>query len=369
MKWIMKSGSAWNTQLRWTSTQRKYLYFCGLAGVKQAIPTTAFLLMAFCAWLVRCGHDHLSIRQYVDGVRVLNCDLGHEHPWKLVAYAADRFKKGLKNVAPHIPKDDKMKLPLRGHLVVKLVMDAKLDWLARRFCCVLVLAYSTASRIGHWCPASNTNKPHLLTRGCVDLIMDGGGEVLQACITLPSTKTSPTPIKVWVWRGDDPKVCPVRCLVWLLTPLAPHSQHFGSTSRLELRPKDPLVPHSPHFGSTSRVWNRAAFNKELSDRLVRIGINPLQFSGVSLRKGCLTDLAIMGASPLAVSKHATHKSIQSQMHYVAADEAFMYGNSEKLQTALSCSAKSGLISYDHSTTSHEEFFNNTMAQSPYPAPL
>ena len=179
---------------------------------------------------------------------------------------------------------------------------------------------------------------------------------MQACITLPSTKTSPTPIKVWVWRGDDPMVCPVRCLVWLLT-------------NANAKPRDPLVPHSPHFGSISRVWNRAAFNKELSDRLVRIGINPLQFSGVSLRKGCLTDLAIMGASPLAVSKHATHKSIQSQMQYVAADEAFMYGNSEKLQTALSCSAKSGLISYDHSTTSHEEFFNNTMAQSPYPAPL
>ena len=220
-------------------------------------------------------------------------------------------------------------------------MDAKLDWLARRFCCVLVLACSTASRIGHWSPASNTNKPHLLTRGCVDLIMDGGGEVLQACITLPSTKTSPTPIKVWVWRGDDPKVCPVRCLVWLLTPLAPHSEHFGSTSR---------------------AWNRAAFNKELSDRLVRIGINPLQFSGVSLRKGCLTDLAIMGASPLAVSKHATHKSIQSQMHYVAADEAFMYGNSQKLQATLACS-KRGVMCNDHTTTMHEQFFNTTMAQS------
>jgi hypothetical protein len=26
-------------------------------------------------------------------------------------------------VAPHIPKDDKVKLPLRGHTVVKLVIE------------------------------------------------------------------------------------------------------------------------------------------------------------------------------------------------------------------------------------------------------
>ena len=109
---------------------------------------------------------------------------------------------------------------------------------------------------------------------------------------------------------------------------------------------------------------RAAFNKELNERLMGIGINPISYSGVSLRnlKGCLTDLAIMGASPLAVSKHATHKSIQSQMHYVAADEAFMYGNSQKLQATLACS-KRGVMCNNHATTMHEQFVNTTMAQS------
>ena len=345
---IMSSGAAWNTQLRWSSTQRKYMYFCGLAGVKQAVPTSAYLLMAFCTWLVRCGHDHMAIRQYVDGVRVLNCNMGHEHPWKDTAYAADRFKKGLKKVAPHLPKG-KVKLPLRGHVVVRLVLDAKVDWLAMRFCCVMVLAYSTASRIGHWCPASNSNKPHLLSRGDVALISDERGVVVQACITLPSTKTSPTPIKVWVWRSDSPKMCPVTWLVWIL-------------NGVQATPSDPLIPHSPNMGHTSKVWPRAAFNKELNERLMRIGINPISYSGVSLRKGCLTDLAIMGASPLAVSKHATHKSIQSQMHYVAADEAFMYGNSQKLQATLACS-KRGVMCNDHTTTMHEQFFNTTMAQS------
>jgi hypothetical protein len=212
-----------------------------------------------------------------------------------------------------------------------------------------VLAYSTASRIGHWCPASNSNKPHLLSRGDVALISDERGVVVQACITLPSTKTSPTPIKVWVWRSDSPKMCPVRWLVWIL-------------NGVQATPSDPLIPHSPNMGHTSKVWPRAAFNKELNERLMGIGINPISYSGVSLRKGCLTDLAIMGASPLAVSKHATHKSIQSQMHYVAADEAFMYGNSQKLQATLACS-KRGVMCNDHTTTMHEQFFNTTMAQS------
>ena len=79
-------------------------------------------------------------------------------------------------------------------------------------------------------------------------------------------------------------------------------------------------------------------------KLNKVGINPSSYSGVSLRKGCLTDLAIMGASPLAVSKQATHRSIQSQVSHVSADEAFMHSNATKLQDALANLDKCGTMS-------------------------
>ena len=69
--------SAWATQRRWSSTQRKFLFFCGLVGVRVAVPTPESLIMKYLVWLVRCGHrSYGSMRQYIDGIRVLNMSLG-----------------------------------------------------------------------------------------------------------------------------------------------------------------------------------------------------------------------------------------------------------------------------------------------------
>ena len=57
--------------------------------------------------------------------------------------------------------------------------------------------------------------------------------------------------------------------------------------------------------------------------MVRIGEKTDAYSGISLRKGCLTDLAMAGRSPLAVAKQATHKSLTSQLTYVRADEEML----------------------------------------------
>jgi hypothetical protein len=126
---------------------------------------------------------------------------------------------------------------------------------------------------------------------------------------------------------------------------------------------DPLIPHGPLGDASKKVWNRAAFNKELNVRLNKVGINPSSYSGVSLRKGCLTDLAIMGASPLAVSKQATHRSIQSQVSYVSADEAFMHSNATKLQDALANLDKCGTMSTNTGVVESEKLYMVSLANS------
>ena len=344
----MQHGAAWATQRRWSSTQRKFMLFCGLSGVKDAVPTTPYLLMCYCAWLMRCGHDHNSIRQYVDGVRVLNCDMGHAHPWQEAAYAANRFKKGLSSLTDKHKKRGK-KLPLRCKEVLLLVQGVRGDWMAMRFCCVLVCAYCTGSRIGHWCPVSNNDRPHLLTKDSVKLVMVSG-KLAKACVTLPSTKTCSHPIEVWVFASKVRAMCPVAWLKWMM-----HSTSGEGC--------DPLIPHGPLGDASKKVWNRAAFNKELNVRLNKVGINPSSYSGVSLRKGCLTDLAIMGASPLAVSKQATHRSIQSQVSYVSADEAFMHSNATKLQDALANLDKCGTMSTNTGVVESEKLYMVSLANS------
>ena len=81
-------------------------------------------------------------------------------------------------------------------------------------------------------------------------------------------------------------------------------------------------------------WNRAAFNKQLKERLRLVGVDADAYSGISLRKGCLTDLAMAGRSPLAVARQATHKSLNSQLSYVRADEEMLAENADELGRLL-----------------------------------
>ena len=318
---VMKRGSAWSTQRRWTSTQIKFLLFCGMAGVTDVVPTSTWVMMLFCSWLVRCGHPHSSIRQYVDGVRVMNLSMGHPWEWGDGGYMVSRFKKGLANVAPvaKVPK----KLAMRGWMVRKLVRASNDGWFSRRLVCVTVVAYASGTRIGHWCPASRSRAPHLVRRGMVRCVRSGG-RVVRAVVTLPSTKTSRLPVDVTLCaRADgDVRCCPVWCLLWLMRC----NPHCGDG--------DPVVVDGPHLTHKSVPWLRGSFNSCLREGVRRLGLDPGLYSGISLRKGCLTDLAVSGASPLAVSKQGTHKSLQSQLHYVQADEEFMMMNASRLHEAM-----------------------------------
>ena len=318
VRFILMKGAAWSTQARWTTTQRKFLWFCSLKGVSSAVPTKPVLLMLYCAWLVKCGHTSASITQYVDGVRVLNANFGHEHPWKECAYVAARFKRGLKAVTLSEMKE---KLPLRGDMVRRLVNATRLSWLAWRLCAVIVIGYVMGIRIGHLVPPSNNNAPHLLRSKHVTF-QSRQGQLLAARVVLPSTKTSTRPIERWLFAQKDKSVCAVQWLWWLMTSV---QNRCAET---------PLVVYGPCGGHAAHTWNRTAFNRQLKSELMLLGEKPDRYSGISLRKGCLTDLTLAGCSPLAVARHADHNSLNSQLAYVKCDEELLASNGHKLAELL-----------------------------------
>ena len=316
---ILAAGAAWSTQARWTSSQRKFLWFCSLSGVKKAVPTTASLLMLYCAWLVRGGLAHGTILLHIDGVRVLNANFGHAHPWAEAEYVAKRFKAGLLKLTGG---ERHPKMPLRASIIAKMVMAMELSWSNMRFMAVVVVGYHMAIRIGHLVP-SNKQAVHLLRRRHVELVWCGE-RVVKVKVTLPSTKTSRVPIVRWVHRveGAHARLSAVDWLAWLVRC----SQAGGGDV--------PLVPLAYGGGKASNPWYRAAFNKQLKERLVVMGEKPNDYSGISLRKGCLTDLAMAGRSPLAVAKQATHKSLNSQLTHVRADEEMLAENADELGRLL-----------------------------------
>ena len=179
---ILAAGAAWNTQARWSSTQRSFLWFCSSSGVKSAVPTTPSLLMLYCAWLVRGGLAHGTILLHIDGVRVLNANFGHAHPWSDTEHVAKRFKAGLLKLTGG---ERHPKMPLRADIIVRMVSAMELSWHNMRFMAVVVVGYHMAVRIGHLVP-SNKQAVHLLRRRHVELIWMHG-VVVRVKVTLPPT--------------------------------------------------------------------------------------------------------------------------------------------------------------------------------------
>ena len=103
----------------------------------------------------------------------------------------------------------------------------------------------------------------------------------------------------------------------------------------------PLVVYGPCGGHAAHTWNRTAFNRQLKSELMLLGVQPDRYSGISLRKGCLTDLTLAGCSPLAVARHADHSSLNSQMAYVKCDEELLASNGDKLAELLTGKALHG----------------------------
>ena len=317
---VVLRGAAWATHSRWSSTQRKFLYFCSISGVKVAVPCSAMLLILYCTWLVRCGHPESSIMQYVDGVRVLNESVGHTHPWAEYDYVARRFKRGLKQLCGKAPLE---KLALGGSLVHRLVYACKRDWCGMRMAGVLVVAYVMACRIGHLVPC-NARAVHLIRCKHV-VVWKVRGMVMKVKVTLPSTKTSRWPIDIWVHRCEEVDTKWLQAVEWLA---------WFRDAGIVYGEETPLVRLVAVGAKAHKPWYRSGFNKELERMLRGVGVDASRYSGISLRKGCLSDLAVAGRSPLALATHATHKSMNSQMSYVKADEALMMQNGKVLSLCL-----------------------------------
>ena len=214
---VLQAGSAWATQARWSSTQRKFLSFCGLVGVKQAAPTGELLMMKFLCWLKRCGHTSwASQRQYVDGVRVLNMSMGHPHPWCKQSYAVDRFEKGMRNLLAKVNGEGK--LAIRAVMVRQMVGRCEVSWQGKRFASVCVVLFMLGVRVGHIAPYSNQqhHTQHLICKRHVTCYKRNG-VWWGARVVLPSTKTQRYAQDVWVEAVlGEAELCPVACLAWLV---------------------------------------------------------------------------------------------------------------------------------------------------------
>jgi hypothetical protein len=216
-------------------------------------------------------------------------------------------------------------------MVSSMVRRAEVSWRGKRFSCTAVCLFVLGVRVGHMAPYSNGahHKVHMIYTRHVTCF-SRNGRWWKAKVVLPSTKTCRYPQEVWVEAdaAGGSSCCPVTCLAWLL------QSGVGG-------PNSPLVTKAAMGDGAAMVWTRSSFVQELKERLQAIGVDANRYSGISFRKGCLTELTLGGASPLAVAKQGTHKDINSQQSYLEVDEVFMRRNACTLTKALKGGGQDG----------------------------
>jgi hypothetical protein len=148
---------------------------------------------------------------------------------------------------------------------------------------------------------------------------------MRACLSLPSTMSMESNIHRHARMGTNcptgrqsseileqyavparptaPRYCPVRLLrVWLLILGATEGPLFADCRSL-------YVPHQVRL-------NRNTVRHAVKKAATKIGLNPHDIGGNSLRRGCLTWLSKQGVSPFRIQRQSGHKDIRRLLDYI-----------------------------------------------------
>jgi site-specific recombinase XerD len=138
-------------------------------------------------------------------------------------------------------------------------------------------------------------------------------------ITLRRSKTDQEGLgrKVAIPYGSDPKTCPVRCYTeWIETARAKTGPVFRQVDR-----HGHILPNGLHKDSVGMIVKRAT---------ARIGLNPEDYAGHSLRAGLATQAYLNGASELAIMQQTGHRSLATVRKYIREGSLFRDNPAAKL---------------------------------------
>jgi integrase len=104
-------------------------------------------------------------------------------------------------------------------------------------------------------------------------------------------------------RPSAPRYCPVRLM-----------RHWLKASGVVSGPLFPAL-RGGLYAEGTRI-NRNSLRTVIKNGAARIGINPADVGGQSLRRGCLTWLALEGVNPFRIQDHSGHSDIRQLLLYI-----------------------------------------------------
>ena len=261
-----------NTRRTYGSTLRIYERFCTENGLSPGAPLS---VIAFCEHLASQGRKYATIEHHVVAIRVR------------YGIADDRLRLYLRGLRRTLGSAQSQKAPLTPTQLGLIKWDSGLKGVRDK--ALLLVGFFGAFR-----------NSELVGLNIEDVEFTPEGAIL----TLRKSKTDQEGRgrEVAIGYAKRPELCPVRAL-----------QTYMATLGRNTGPLFVSMRKSQYTQSRLSTYAVALIVKDYADR---IGLDPRQFSGLSLRAGFVTTAALMGATEDEIALQTGHKSPTAVWRYI-----------------------------------------------------
>ena len=269
---------AHNTRRTYGSTLRLYERFCTENGLSPGAPLS---VIAFCEHLASQGRKYATIEHHVVAIRVR------------YGIADDRLRLYLRGLRRTLGSAQSQKAPLTPTQLGLIKWDSGLKGVRDK--ALLLVGFFGAFR-----------NSELVGLNIEDVEFTPEGAIL----TLRKSKTDQEGRgrEVAIGYAKRPELCPVRALQTYMATLG--------------RNTGPLFVSLRKSQYTQSRLSTDAVARIVKDYADRLGLDPRQFSGLSLRAGFVTTAALMGATENEIALQTGHKSPTAVWRYIRRSSPF-----------------------------------------------
>ena len=269
----VSAAFAHNTRRSYASTLRLYERFCAENGRTPGEPLS---VIAFCEYLAAQGRKIATIERHLAALRVR------------YRVADDRLRMYLRGLRRTLGSAQSKKAPLTPTQLGLIKWDSGRKGLRDK--ALILVGFFGALR-----------RSELVGLNVEDIEFVPEGAILT--IRKSKTDQEGRGREVAIGYAKRPELCPVRALKEYL---AVRRQKGGEALFTRMR----------HYTLTKDRLTAQSVALIIKDYADRIGLDPRQFSGLSLRAGFVTTAALMGATENEIALQTGHKSPTAVWRYI-----------------------------------------------------
>lgn len=296
--YYLQQAKAPNTQGAYRSDLQDFMRWCDAQGVP-AVPATAKVVAKYLTDLADAGLKVATVQRRLTAINHAHEAVGLPVPTK-----NPKVRGVMSGIRRKLGTAQRCKQPLLTEDIRSMVMAMSDGLLDQRDRALVLLGFAGAFR-----------RSELVALQVEDLTITREGAVLV--LRRSKTDQAGHGFKKGIPWGRDPQTCPVTALkTWLAST--------GITQGPIFRPVD------RHGNLQAGALSDKAVARAVKRWAKRVGLDPDQVAGHSLRAGCATQAAIGGASERVIMNQTGHTSITTVRRYIRDGSLFRDNAADRL---------------------------------------